>query len=162
MLDMGFSEDIREILSCLPESKQTMLFSATFPDDIELLSKGLQKDATFIKAQSEKVNKDIEQSFYKTQPTDREKLLLDVLATHCPESTIVFCTTKIQCDQVANFLQKNKVEALALHGGLEQYDRDEVMVLFAHKSLSVIVATDVAARGIDVKNLDLVLSLIHI
>ncbi len=158
MLDMGFSEDIREIFSYAKKPKQTMLFSATYPDDIKELSRGIQNDAKLIKAQTEKINLDIKQVFYRTQASERQQLLLDILAKHQPESTIIFCTTKIQCDEIADMLQKRGLRAHALHGGLEQYDRDEIMVLFTHKSISAIVATDVAARGLDVEDLDLVVN----
>ncbi len=158
MLDMGFSEEIDAILGHAKTSRQTMLFSATYPENIRHLSNRIQKKAVFIKDEGKKANLDIEQVFYKVDPAKRDKTLLAVLAKHNPESSIVFCTTKIECDQVTTMLKQNGVTAAALHGGLEQYERDKVMVLFTHKSLPVIVATDVAARGLDVKNLDLVLN----
>ena len=100
----------------------------------------------------------IEQHFYLTDQSKRNDTLLGLFEHYQPESTVVFCRTKIQCREVAEFLQDNNIEAIALHGDLDQRDRDQVMVRFANKSCSVLVATDVAARGLDVKSLQAVIN----
>ncbi|MEZ4743819.1 MAG: ATP-dependent RNA helicase DbpA [Bdellovibrionota bacterium] len=158
MLDMGFGEDIRKIINRTPERRQTLLFSATFPDDIKAMSNDIQRNPSHVMAQATVQNSDIEQLFFESKKEERYDLLLALYAEYRPESSIVFCTTKIQCDEVARFLRECGLTALAIHSDLEQEQREEVMVRFANKSASILVATDVAARGLDVKDLNAVIN----
>ncbi len=158
MLDMGFAEEIEGIVRELPRQRQTLLFSATFPESILTMSKGVQKEPVRVTVETTHDATQIEQIFYKVSEQDRLSALRALLQHKQAESTLVFCTTKQQCDEIAQELQQSKFSALALHGGLDQRDRDEVLVRFANKSCSILVATDVASRGIDIKNLELVVN----
>ena len=156
MLDMGFINDIKKILAILPNEKQTLLFSATYPDEILELSSSIQKEALCIKTTEIEVQNKIVEQFYETE----EKLvtLITIFAKNNPKNAIVFCNTKLECDEVAASLQSLHVDALALHGDLEQYDRNDVLVQFSNGSCRVLVATDVAARGLDIKELAMVIN----
>jgi len=158
MLDMGFIEEIQNVLSFVPKERQTLLFSATYPDEILTLSNSIQKDAVHIKTTSTEVQNKIMQKFYKVDSSDKFLTLLNLFSTFNPENAILFCNTKIECDEIASSLQKRDIDALALHGDLEQYDRNDVLVQFANKSCRVLVATDVAARGLDIKELSMVIN----
>lgn len=159
MLDMGFYESIREIETFLPLERQTLLFSATYPEEIVELSSALQVDPVFVKVDSEYEESTIEQVFFELNShKEKLELLSKLLGKYNPDSTVVFCKTKRSCDEVADFLQAEKISALALHGDHEQRDRTLAMTKFSNKSCLVLVATDVAARGIDVKELSLVVN----
>lgn len=159
MLDMGFAEDIDQILAACPEKKQTLLFSATYPKDIEAISKRCQQNPQMVSVETTEINTAITQEFFEVN-SDDEKLdgLLTLLAEYKPQSSIIFCNTKQACNELADWLQEHKVSALALHGDLEQKQRDQVLVRFANRSVSVLIATDVAARGLDIKQLDAVIN----
>jgi len=158
MLDMGFIEEIQKVLDYAPKQRQTLLFSATYPDEIISLSSSIQKDAINIKTTSiESVNK-ITQRFYKVEEGLKLQTLINIFSNFKPDNAIVFCNTKLECDEVAKKLQKKNIDALALHGDLEQYERNDVLVQFANKSCRVLVATDVAARGLDIKELGCVVN----
>jgi ATP-independent RNA helicase DbpA len=156
MLDMGFFEEIEAILSHLPQKKQTLLFSATYPDEILSLSKQLQKDAIMVKTTEQESKNEIEQKFFITE--DKLQTTLALLSEYNPKNIILFCNTKVECDSVAKALQKRDIDALALHGDMEQYDRNDVLVQFSNESARVLVATDVAARGLDIKELEMVIN----
>jgi ATP-dependent RNA helicase DbpA len=158
MLDMGFSEVLNYIVGFLPDNRQTLLFSATYPDNIKSLSSKLQKDPIYIKAQENNQNNDIEQLFFKTKEEDKHLLLNSLLNYYRPASTIIFCNTKLKCQSLVKDLQNKGFYAQAIHGDLEQRERDLALLLFANKSNSILVATDVAARGIDIKDLDAVIN----
>ncbi|KAG1707685.1 ATP-dependent RNA helicase DbpA [Nymphon striatum] len=158
MLDMGFLDEITSIIRQTPKNRQTLLFSATYPDSIKKMCRSIQRDPITIKVDSEHDTSVIEQLFYKTDTYQRLDTLLAFLEHYKPETTVVFCHTKIQCDEVAGFLQEKNVDALAIHGDLEQRDRDQVLARFSNKSCSVLVATDVAARGLDIKSLEAVIN----
>jgi len=158
MLDMGFLEEITSIIRHIPSSRQTLLFSATYPNSIKKMCRAVQRDPITVKVDSEHDTNVIKQLFYKSNTYQRLDTLLSFLEHYQPETTVVFCHTKIQCDEVAGFLQDKNVDALAIHGDLEQRDRDEVLVRFANRSISVLVATDVAARGLDIKSLGAVVN----
>ena len=158
MLDMGFQEVVESILENLPPRHQTLLFSATWPAGIRKLSGRFQKEPVDIRAESEEAGPDIEEHFYEIQPGQEVAALQGLLTRHRPESCIVFCSTRKQCDEIAESLDKGGFAALALHGDLEQRDRDSVLVRFANRSCSVLVATDVAARGLDIRALELVIN----
>jgi len=154
MLDMGFLEEVSSIINFTPKQKQTLLFSATYTDEILELSKTLQKDAVFIKVESQKSK--LTQKFFKVE--DKLQTLIDVFTTFNPKNVIVFSSTKIQTDEIANQLQKHNIDALSLHGDLEQYERNDVLTQFSNGSCRVLVATDVASRGLDIAELSMVVN----
>ena len=158
MLDMGFSEEINEVLEFAPKERQTLLFSATYTDEILDISATLQKDAVNIKTTSTETTNKITEYFYEVEYGQKLNTLVNVFANFKPENVIVFCNTKIESDEIANSLQKKNIDALAIHGDLEQYERNDVLVQFANKSATVLVATDVAARGLDIKELSMVVN----
>ncbi|MET0028958.1 MAG: ATP-dependent RNA helicase DbpA [Candidatus Thiodiazotropha sp.] len=156
MLDMGFHDDMAEILSTTPKQRQTLLFSATYPASIRELSSDFQRDPIEVTVDTEHSDLNIKQRFYEVEKGKRNKTLAALLAQYKPQSSVVFCHTKQQCQEVADELRRQGIQALALHGDLEQKDRDLVLVRFANGSVPVLVATDVAARGLDIKELDAV------
>ncbi len=158
MLDMGFHDDIMQIISMMPKQKQTLLFSATYPDEIKHISERAQHKPQEIRIESLHDNKKIEQLFYEIQKGERTKTLCALIEHFKPESSLVFCNRKQQCQELADELWQQGFHALALHGNLEQKERDQVLVQFANKSSSILVATDVAARGLDIKDLTAVIN----
>lgn len=158
MLDMGFSDVINEIIDQTPKSRQTLLFSATYPDSINQMCNTILNKPVTISVEAEHQTSVIEQVFYSVKEHERNDALLALFEHYQPVTTVVFCHTKIQCDQVARYLDGHGIEALAIHGDLEQRDRDQVLIRFANKSCSVLVATDVAARGLDIKSLAAVIN----
>ena len=158
MLDMGFHEDIIRITDFTPPQRQTLLFSATYPDEIKNISKSIQKDPVDIRVESLHDNKKIKQVFYEIQKGERTKTLIALLHHYRPDHSVVFCNRKQQCKELAEELWQQGFHALALHGDLEQKDRDRVLVQFANKSSSILIATDVAARGLDIKDLNAVIN----
>jgi len=158
MLDMGFLEEIEDIISFMPKDKQTLLFSATYSEEVLEISKNIQKDPISIQTHElESANK-IDQYFYKVDESQKIETVIDVLKKHSPENVIIFCNTKIKTDEVANTLYEKGVDALAIHGDLEQFERTDVLVQFANGSCPVLIATDVAARGLDIKELSMVIN----
>ncbi|MFK7816487.1 MAG: ATP-dependent RNA helicase DbpA [Gammaproteobacteria bacterium] len=157
MLDMGFLEDIMRVIDDTPKHKQTLLFSATYPDEIQRISKNIQNDPIDVRVESLHKDTKIKQVFYEIGKGDRTKVLIALLEHYRPESSLIFCNRKQQCQELANELWKQGFHALALHGDLDQKDRDQVLVQAMNKSTSILVATDVAARGLDIKNLDAVI-----
>lgn len=159
MLEMGFAEDIDTVLAACNAERQTLLFSATYPDDIKKISARCQRDPQMIAVESIHSETHIEQHFYELRGDDDVfPAVLTLLAHFQPTSSIAFCNTKQACDELLDYLRKQGVNALALHGDLEQKERDQVLVRFSNKSCSVLIATDVAARGIDIKGLDAVIN----
>jgi len=158
MLDMGFHDDIMSIIEMTPRQRQTLLFSATYPDEIKEISHAIQIDPVDIRVESLHDNKQIEQIFYEIQKGERTKTLVALLQHYRPESSVVFCNRKQQCQELAEELWQQGFHAQALHGDLEQRERDQVLVQFANKSSSVLIATDVAARGLDIKDLEAVIN----
>lgn len=159
MLEMGFQEDMEQILSQLPETRQTVLFSATFPPSIESLSRSYQQDPVRLTvAKSNQTVASIKQVYVEVAPVDRLKALLQVIEQNQPESLIVFCNFKASISELVNGLSRTGLSVGSLHGDLEQNDRDRIMAKFRNKSLRILVATDVAARGIDVESLDAVVN----
>ena len=158
MLDMGFLEVIEEIIEQTPKTRQTLLFSATYPNSIKKMCMRVLKDPVNVKVEAEHLEGTIKQAFYHVKNYQRTDILLALFEHYQPKSTVVFCQTKIQCREVAEFLTKHQIETLALHGDLEQRDRDQVLACFSNGSCSVLVATDVAARGLDIKSLDVVIN----
>lgn len=158
MLDMGFFEDITQIISSTPVTRQTLLFSATYPDGIRSISRDIQRDPVEIRVEAQHSPPDIEQVFIEIERSQRQQVLFNVIAQYQPESTVVFCNTKQQCRELADALRQQDLHALALHGDLEQAQRDQVLTQFAGKSSSILIATDVAARGLDIDELSAVIN----
>ena len=158
MLDMGFLDVIKKIVTYTPSYRQTLLYSATYPEDIVGLSSHLQKDPVVIKVEDTNTENNIEEHFVSVAPDKKDQLVADILAHHSPASTVIFCNTKLKCQELASYLYSKGYLAGAIHGDLDQYERDQVLTLFANKSLSVLVATDVAARGIDIDDLKAVIN----
>jgi ATP-dependent RNA helicase DbpA len=158
MLDMGFAEAIADVIAQLPAERQTLLFSATYSAEIRSISKKVQRDPVEVTVESLLGSEEIEQMFYEVELPRKVDALAYLLSQHRPESALVFCNTKRDTTDVAGQLAQRGFSVLALNGDLEQRDRDEVLVRFANKSCSVLVATDVAARGLDIKELPAVVS----
>ncbi|MFG1481375.1 ATP-dependent RNA helicase DbpA [Halobacteriovorax sp. HFRX-2_2] len=159
MLDMGFIDDISRISTYVPRDRQTLLFSATFPEDIEELSKRLQNDAVRVSVDVTHEGSNIKEEFFQLEShKDKMSALIKVLAAYQAKRFIVFCKTKRISDTVADDLCKNGIIVESIHGDLDQNERTAALTMFSNKSLNGIVATDVAARGIDIKDLDLVVN----
>ncbi|MEQ1528807.1 MAG: ATP-dependent RNA helicase DbpA [Methylococcales bacterium] len=158
MLDMGFADAIADVISYAPSHRQTLLFSATYSDPIRDMSRQYQFKALSISAEVHHHDMAIEQIFYQISKAQRLNALGYLLAYHKPESTVIFCNTKKDCQSIADTLDSYGFSVQALHGDLEQKDRDQVIVKFANKSRSILVATDVAARGLDIKELQAVVN----
>ncbi len=159
MLDMGFYDDIAEIVAATPGNRQTLLFSATYPEAIKNISASMQKTPGRISVEATHTQSKIEQVFYEvTGAGKRVTALVALLGHYNPASCVIFCNTKQQCQEIADTLQVKGFSVLALHGDLEQRDRDQVLVRFSNKSCSILVATDVAARGLDIKDLEAVIN----
>lgn len=157
MLDMGFREDIDKILLNTPDDRQTVLFSATFPNTIENLSKRYQESPVRIISKAME-SPAIEERVYETSKEQKLHTVISFLATQRPESAIVFCNTKLMVDEMFTALSKAQIVAEKLHGDLEQPDRQRVMAKFRNRSVNVLIATDVAARGIDVTGVETVVN----
>ena len=158
MLDMGFAEVISDIISYAPKQRQTLLFSATYSDLIRDISKRFQNQPVTISIDYNHSDGAIKQHFYQTEKPKRMNSLGYLLAYHRPESTVVFCNTKRECQDIAAALDNCGFSVQALHGDLDQKQRDQVLVRFGNKSCSILVATDVAARGLDIKDLQAVIN----
>lgn len=158
MLDMGFEEDMVRIIEMTPRNKQTLLFSATYPDEIKEISDAIQKNPVDVRVEALHDNKKIKQVFYEIEKGERTKALVALIQHYRPESCVVFCNRKQQCQELADNLWQQGFHVLALHGDLEQKERDQVLVQFANKSSSMLIATDVAARGLDIKDLQAVVN----
>ncbi len=159
MLEMGFQDDLAAIVADIPERRQTVLFSATFPNSIESMSSQYQRSPERVTVEVEnKIASTIRQIVYRVEDDDRFKTLLWVLEREKPESAIVFCNFKASVAALAQDLSQAGISVGELHGDLEQRDRDRIMAKFRNRSIRVLIATDVAARGIDVSDLDLVVN----
>ena len=158
MLDMGFIDEINRVIHYVPRNRQTLLFSATYPEEILRLSTSIQKNAVNIQTIAVESANEITEYFYDVAPHEKLSTLIKVIARHRPKNVIVFSNTKVQSREIAEDLQRQSIHALAIHGDLEQYERTDVLVQFANHSCSVMVATDVAARGLDIKELGMVVN----
>lgn len=159
MLEEGFAEEMGAILEELPRERQTVFFSATFPEEIERLSRHYQRNAERITISTEaQTAPQIEQFLYEAENPEKAGLLLRILQRHPSMCTLVFCRTKATVDDLGQRLAKFKVSCGVLHGDLPQPERDRVSALFRNGSLRILVATDVAARGLDIETLDLVIN----
>ncbi len=158
MLDMGFADDIEFIIGCTPENRQTLLFSATFPDNIKHLSSRYQQQPEFIKVEAVHTSNSIDQRFVLCDKHQRLEALERVIAQYDFQQAVVFCHTRQSTEDVADHLYKLGFEARALHGDMEQRDRDLVLNVFKQGAMHFLVATDVAARGLDVDDLPAVIN----
>jgi ATP-dependent RNA helicase DbpA len=159
MLDMGFSEAIDDIIGRIAKHHQTLLFSATYPEEIRTVSRRVQRDPIEITVEAPLQTKpSIEQQFIEVDPARKLDALAQLLTGERGQHALVFCNMRRDVDAVAQELDRRGFSALALHGDMEQRDRDEVLVRFANRSCAVLVATDVAARGLDIIGLPLVIS----
>ena len=158
MLDMGFFDDIAYVAKQCPKERQTLLFSATYPPGIVKLSQQFLRRPQEIKLQEQHDNSKIRQRFYEVQDDERLHAVGLLLNHYRPVSTLAFCNTKQQCRDLLDVLRAQGFNALALHGELEQRERDQVLIQFANRSCSVLVATDVAARGLDIAQLEAVIN----
>jgi ATP-independent RNA helicase DbpA len=158
MLDMGFFDDIAKVARSCPKERQTLLFSATYPEGIEKLSRQFLRDPQQVKLTEQHTATKIRQRFYEISKDQRLNAVGMLLNHFRPVSTIAFCNTRQQCRDLLDVLHKQGFNALTLHGELEQRERDQVLVQFANRSCSVLVATDVAARGLDIAQLEAVIN----
>jgi len=159
MLDMGFQQALDDIVGYMPEQRQTMLFSATYPEKIENIAQRIMRSPVTVEVQETHSNQSIVETLYQVDnDQSRVEAVRLLLQEHQPETTLIFCNTKVETDRVANELRTVGYEASALHGDLEQKDRDQTLACFANRSISVLVATDVAARGLDIESLDMVIN----
>ncbi|PKN16625.1 MAG: ATP-dependent RNA helicase DbpA [Deltaproteobacteria bacterium HGW-Deltaproteobacteria-23] len=158
MLDMGFQEEISSLIAAAPPKRQTLLFSATYPVSIAAMSAAIQHEPVDVSVDEAHDEGSIEQLFYEVDREQRLDAVARILGHYAPESTLVFCNTKLECQELADALVSRGFAALAIHGDLEQRERDQVLVRFANRSASVLVATDVAARGLDIKELPMVIN----
>ncbi|WP_322093429.1 ATP-dependent RNA helicase DbpA [Paraburkholderia bannensis] len=158
MLDMGFHDDIAKVARQCPKERQTLLFSATYPDGIAKLSQQFLRNPKEVKLEERHDDSKIRQRFYEVEENDRLHTVGLLLNHFRPVSTIAFCNTKQQCRDLLDVLRAQGFHALALHGELDQRERDQVLIQFANRSCSVLVATDVAARGLDIAQLEAVIN----
>ena len=159
MLEMGFQLELEAIEAQLPKRRQTLLFSATYPEGIQELAASIMSNPVMIQAAALSNSEPIEQHFYRVRD-DENRLLAVRLLLHQrrPESTLIFCNTKVETQRVSDALEAEGFSAQALNGDLEQRERNERLIRFSNKSVSVLVATDVAARGLDIDSIDLIVN----
>ena len=158
MTDMGFYDEIAGIVSACPKRRQTLLFSATYPDDIRRATESFLNNPVEVIVEAQHTGEQIEQRFYEVGFDERDQAVGKLLKHFKPVSALAFCNTKVHCRELADELRQQGFSALALYGELEQRERDEILVLFSNRSCSVLVATDVAARGLDIANLGAVIN----
>lgn len=160
MLDMGFSEDIGTIFNYIPKQRQSLLFSATYQENIEELSSKYLNNPINIHIENKTNNIHIKQEYVVTKDMNESKttLLPSIFSTYQSKTIIIFCNMKITCESVADDLYELGFDVLTLHSNLDQKDRDETITLFANKSYPILIATDVASRGLDIKDVDLVIN----
>lgn len=156
MMDMGFIDQVQDILRWAPRKRQTLLFSATFPEEIKRLSGSIQRNPHSVVVESQVESDRLRQWVFECQRGERHQTVANLLAEHRPTTALVFAETRVDCDRLADFLADRGAAALALHGNMEQRDRDDVLVQFSNGSVSVLVATNVAARGLDIEALPMV------
>ena len=158
MLDMGFADAIDAIVQATPEQRQTLLFSATIPQSIREISREFQRGAVDVTISSDADDTSIEQLFFEVAAESKLHALESLLLKYRPESAVVFCNTRQEVRAVADDLHKCGFSVLALHGDLDQREREEMLVRFANRSCTILVASDVAARGLDIADLAMVIN----
>ena len=155
---MGFYDDILNIINVTPLSRQTLLFSATYPEKIKEVSDRVQIKPKDIRIESSHDIPEINQIFFEVDKSHRIKMVYKLISHYELESILIFCNTRLLCQQLVTDLKPYNINALALHGDLEQFERDQILTQFSSKACSVLIATDVAARGIDVTDLSAVIN----
>jgi len=158
MLDMGFYEDIAFVAKRCPAQRQTLLFSATYPEGIVRLARQFMRNPQEVKLAEQHEESKIRQRFYKVENAQRLPAVASLLRHYRPVSTLAFCNTKQQCRSLLEVLHAQGIKALTLNGDMEQRERDQVLIQFANRSCPVLVATDVAARGLDIEKLEAVIN----
>ena len=158
MLDMGFSEDIHTIISHVPKNRQTLLFSATFPENIIQLSQEILVNPIEVSTVNEEEQNKITQHFYTIEESNKTVMLSTLFSHFQAQSVVLFCNRKTTCETLADDLEDLDFEVLVLHSDLEQKERDETLTLFANKSYPILIATDVAARGLHIDDVDVVIN----
>jgi ATP-independent RNA helicase DbpA len=158
MLDMGFHDDISTVAKQCPKQRQTLLFSATYPEGIAKLAAAFMREPQTVTVAEQHSATKIRQLFFEVREDERLHAVSLLLNHYRPVSTLAFCNTKQQCRNLVDVLKAQGFAALELHGDLDQRDRDQVLVQFANRSCSVLVATDIAARGLDIAELEAVIN----
>ncbi len=158
MVDMGFFADVVDIARACPTTRQTLLFSATYPDTIRQDAERLLRQPEMVKIDTVHAEGQIVQRFYEVEEARRLEAAATLLRHFRPEAALAFCNTKAACADLAAYLRHEGFSALALHGDMDQLDRDDVLAQFANQSCNVLVATDVAARGLDIPSLPMVIN----
>ncbi|MDD2914755.1 MAG: ATP-dependent RNA helicase DbpA [Gallionella sp.] len=158
MLEMGFNDQIAYVAKHCPAQRQTLLFSATYPEGIARLARQFMRTPQEVKLLEQHEESKIRQRFYKVEDGDRLQAVATLLKHYRPVSTLAFCNTKQQCRSLLEVLHAQGIKALTLNGDMEQRERDQVLIQFANRSSSVLVATDVAARGLDIAQLEAVIN----
>lgn len=156
MLDMGFYDDILKINRNMARQKQTLLFSATFPEKIETLAQSLLKEPLTLKIASQKEVRLIEEVLYEVE--DKPKALRSIIQSYQPQSLLIFCNTKSEVIALTQQLIKQGHSAIDLHGDLDQRERQEAVIAFSNGSKRILVATDVASRGLDIEGIELIIN----
>jgi ATP-independent RNA helicase DbpA len=157
MMDMGFVDQVMDILYHVPLERQTLLFSATFPREIEVLSQSIQRQPQVVRVESQVAPTLLRQMLFECEHGERNQTVVNLLAKYRPSSALIFAETRVDCDALAQFLTDRGALTHSLHGLMEQRDRDDVLLQFSHGSASVLVATNVAARGLDIPALPMVI-----
>ncbi|MBU3013239.1 ATP-dependent RNA helicase DbpA [Poseidonibacter lekithochrous] len=157
MLDMGFTEDITKIINVLPKNRQSLLFSATYQENIDNLASFVTRDPISVKNENEEKTI-IEQKLYEVESSAKTALIPSLISTNKAKSVLIFCNTKIQCDELTDNLLDLGLDVLTLHSDLEQKQRDETIIFFSNKSYPILIATDVASRGLHIDDIDLVIN----
>ncbi|SFV63181.1 ATP-dependent 23S rRNA helicase DbpA [hydrothermal vent metagenome] len=158
MVDMGFYDEIKKIISNIPKKRHTMLFSATYPPNIQKLAKEILREPVTIKADITHEVLAIEEVAYEIEKSSKPESLIKLFKSYKPKTALVFCNTKIETIELTDFLREKNFSAMDLQGDLDQREREEALLMFANGSISILVATDVASRGLDVKNIELVIN----
>ncbi|XPV81437.1 MAG: ATP-dependent RNA helicase DbpA [Halarcobacter sp.] len=158
MLDMGFHEDIMKIIDSLSKTRQTLLFSATYDDGVKSLCEAITKDPLYIKDETSHDEKTINQKFYEVLDTQKTNLIIPLITSNEADSTLIFCNTKVECDELSNSLYDFGLDVLVLHSDMDQKQRDEIIILFSNKSYPILIATDIASRGLDIDDISLVIN----
>lgn len=158
MLDMGFLDDISKIIENIPQKRQTLLFSATYESDIKKLSNSISNSPLFVKSDDTHKQESIKQVFYEIDEENKSSIIPNLIIKNAAKSVLIFCNTKIKCDELADELFEKGIDVLTLHSNLEQRDRDETLIMFSNNSYPILIATDVASRGLDIDDIELVIN----
>lgn len=158
MIDMGFYDDMAEIVSACPKKRQTLFFSATYPDNVQRSASRFLRDPVEVRVEEQLPESRVKQYFYEVASDQRLPAVVRLLKHFRPVSTLAFCNTKARVQELTDLLLDEGFSTLALHGDLEQREREDILVQFSNQSCSVLVATDVAARGLDIETVDAVIN----